>query len=265
MKKIKLLSTDFDGTLVGDIPQEACVAALAFELEQIEREGTLWSINTGRPLFYLLEGLEHLKPPIRPHYIITRERYLYHHDDKKGWYPLGTWNERCDFQHEKLYEYCGLFFEQMETLVSEYQGNIRILKDNLSMPEGLVSEDEKMIDEVLLRLLDLPHRPEDFLFQRSVSQKKNFLGFYHRDYNKGTTLGELSRLLSIQADHVLAIGDHDNDLSMLHHTFAKMVACPSNAHESVKAAVQKAKGHISRHPAGRGTAEAISLYRQSKL
>ncbi|MFZ4115511.1 MAG: HAD family hydrolase [Chthoniobacterales bacterium] len=264
MRNIKLLSTDFDGTLIGENPREACVASLALELEKIEGDGTFWSINTGRPLPYLLEGLEHFKSPIQPHYIITRERYLYYHDIQKGWTPLGDWNERCDLQHQELFEQCGLFFEKIETLVSSYHGSIIILKDDLGVPDGLVSEEEEVIYEITSQLMELPQRPKDFFFQGSGSQKKYFLSFYHRLYNKGTTLEALSSLLSIQADHILAIGDHHNDLSMLHPNIAKMLACPSNAHPMVKEAVLEAGGHISLHPAGKGTAEAIALYRHGK-
>jgi hypothetical protein len=43
-----------------------------------------------------------------------------------------------------------------------------------------------------------------------------------------------------------------------------MVACPSNAHASVKETVQKAGGHISEFEAGEGTAEGIRVYRTGK-
>jgi hydroxymethylpyrimidine pyrophosphatase-like HAD family hydrolase len=78
-------------------------------------------------------------------------------------------------------------------------------------------------------------------------------------------LGELSSLLALQANNILAIGDHYNDLSMLDGHVASMVACPSNALSEVKAIVQKAKGRISQYEAGEGTAEAIHFYHQKSL
>ena len=258
MHQLKLLSTDFDGTLVGYTPEESCVDVLALELENMERSGALWSINTGRPLFYLLEGLEHFQAPIRPHYIMTNERHVYHYDDRQGWVAFGDWNQQCDLIHDELFKTCGRFFEQVEDLVLEYGGAVTILDDLEGAPEGLLAENEEMLDGITLRLMSLSHRPQDFLFQRTPI----CLRFCHRLYHKGAVLGELSRLLSIKSDHILAIGDHHNDLPMMHPQVAGMVACPANAHEAIKRAVHEAGGHVSLHHAGAGTAEGIALYRQ---
>jgi hypothetical protein len=43
-----------------------------------------------------------------------------------------------------------------------------------------------------------------------------------------------------------------------------MVACPANAHPSVKETVLNAGGHVSTLEAGEGTAESIHLYRTGK-
>jgi len=116
------------------------------------------------------------------------------------------------------------------------------------------------LDEIT-RLLDkLPGKPRDFHYQRS----NIYLRFCHRRYDKGSALAELSRLIDMPASEILAIGDHQNDLAMLFGEVAAMVACPSNAHSSVKEAVIQAGGHVSNLPAGEGTAEAIHLYRTGK-
>ena len=110
-------------------------------------------------------------------------------------------------------------------------------------------------------LLTLPGRPADFHYQRS----NIYLRFCHRLYDKGSSLAELSRLLDMPTAEILAVGDHENDLPMLHGGVAAMVACPSNAHPRVKAMVLSAGGHVSSLEAGEGTAEAIHLYRTGKI
>ena len=88
MPAVKLLSTDFDGTLIdsssNDLvssfpPKESCAPLLSAELKEIVQQGGLWVINTGRSLDLLLLGLEHFNAPVKPHYLITNERHIYHY------------------------------------------------------------------------------------------------------------------------------------------------------------------------------------------
>lgn len=255
---LHLISTDFDGTLIGLSPNESCVESLALALEEIERAGVIWCINTGRPFFYLLEGLKNLNAPIAPHFIMTNERHLYYRNNEK-WIPLGDWNRQCDILHASLFRKSAHFFDSLRNLVSQYQG-VTILSDHEGTPEGLVTESEELLDEVVLRIIELPTRPKDIFFQRS----QIYLRFCHPSYDKGATLNELTRHLGVKPDHVLAVGDHYNDLAMLTGEVAHMTACPSNAHDLVKQAVIKTGGHISELPAGEGTAEAIHHYHFSK-
>lgn len=255
---LQLLATDFDGTSVGFTPNESCVDALALALEKINDDGILWSICTGRDFLYLLEGLEYFNPPIQPHYIITSERYLYSRDKKKGWQAFADWNRQCDFLHEELFKKNGLFFEEVKNLMLEYEEQITFLDDRYGIPETLLTKEEGLLNEIVLRLLSLPHSPRDFSFQRTHTH----LRFCHIDFDKGRVVRELTRFLSLKSENVLAIGDHYNDLTMLNSCVASMLACPSNAHDEVKAAVQKTKGYISKNAAGKGTAEGIQFYHQ---
>lgn len=266
MPAVKLLSTDFDGTLIdpspNDLvssfpPKERCDSLLALELQATVQQGGLWVINTGRPLDLLLLGLEHFDAPVKPHYLITHERHIYHYHENGDAEALGDWNRRCDEEHELLFKTSGLFFERVRQLVLEYGEGAIFLENDSGVLDELLVRDEVLLDELSIRLLELPGRPEEFCFQRSHIH----LHFCHGSYNKGSSLSELSRFLSIKPEHVLAIGDYHNDITMLTGEVATMVACPSNAHDAVKQTVKKAGGHVSLHPSSRGTAEAISHYR----
>ncbi|MDH4469703.1 MAG: HAD hydrolase family protein [Verrucomicrobiae bacterium] len=255
---LKLLATDFDGTSIGYTPHESCVDCLALALEKIKNDEIVWSINTGRDFLYLLEGLEYFNAPVEPDYIITSERHLYRHDKKKGWKPFEEWNRHCDSLHAELFRKSGRFFEQIKNLIAQYSDETTLLENHDGVPEMLIAEKEELLDEIVLQVDSLPHRPNNFSFQRS----SHYMRFCHKHYDKGKVLRELSSLLSLQANNILAIGDHYNDLSMLDGEVASMVACPSNAHREVKAIVQKANGRISQYEAGEGTAEAIHYYYQ---
>ena len=81
----------------------------------------------------------------------------------------------------------------------------------------------------------------------------------HVDYNKGTALAEIARQLGITADHVLAAGDHLNDLPMLSRQFARWLVAPANAVPQVKAQVVAQEGYVSHQPFGHGVARGIEL------
>lgn len=271
MSVVKLLSTDFDGTLIESSStepacvfpvKEKCHDLLSAALSELVEEGGLWVINTGRPLDLLLLGLEIFEAPVKPHYLITNERHIYHYHENGEVEALGDWNQRCDQEHELLFKTSAIFFEKVHQLIAEYGEEVTFLESASGIPEELLVKEEALLDELSTRLLELPGRPQEFFFQRSHIH----LHFCHRFYNKGSSLSELGRFLSIQPQHTLAIGDYHNDIAMLTGEVAAMVACPSNAHEIVKQTVQKAGGHISSHRSSRGTAEAIGIYRrQQKL
>jgi hydroxymethylpyrimidine pyrophosphatase-like HAD family hydrolase len=253
---IRLLSTDFDGTLAGGSHGDRCVPALASELGTVLSEGTVWALNTGRPLEAALDGIASLGIPFSPHYLLTSERHIHRPDGRGGWDDFGDWNGICREHHDLLFRESGGFFARINALAERHAG-IRVLQNITGVPEGLVAEDEEILDAMTRAMEALPGRPKDFHYQRS----NIYLRFCHRSYDKGSSLAELSRLLDMTTDGILAIGDHQNDLSMLFGEVAAMVACPSNAHPSVKEAVRRAGGYVSDREAGEGTAEAISYFR----
>ena len=256
---IRLLSTDFDGTLAGGLPGDQCVPELASELRAVTASGALWTVNTGRSLVSALEGLERLGAPVRPDYILTSERHIYRPDGSGGWVDYGDWNEICRDHHDALFEKSGVFFEKIRSLAEDHEG-VTVLENASGVPEGLVASDEELLDAFSEEMDRIHGRPEDFHYQRS----NIYLRFCHRRYDKGSALAELGRLLDMPSAGILAIGDHQNDIAMLVGGVAAMVACPSNAHATVKETVQEAGGHISELEAGEGTAEGIRVYRTGK-
>ena len=259
MSLIRLLSTDFDGTLVGGVWGGECAPVLARELALVVGEGAIWAVNTGRSLESALDGLRQFEAPVAPHYILSSERHLYKPDKQGGWHDYGDWNRLCQEHHDLLFQESGIFFDQIQDLASRYE-SITVLENAGGIPEGLMAMSEELLDAVTGELGSLSGRPRDFHYQRS----NTFLRFCHRRYDKGSTLAELSRLLDMPTAEIMAVGDHQNDIAMLYGSVASMVACPANAHPSVKEAVRKAGGHVSLLEAGEGTAEAIRLCRIKK-
>ena len=87
--------------------------------------------------------------------------------------------------------------------------------------------------------------------------------FSHEAYSKGTALSEIARRLGVSRDHVLAAGDHLNDLSMLSREHARWLVAPSNAIDPVKEAVRRQEGFVSNEPHGYGVARGLEYFLES--
>lgn len=256
MSHIHLLSTDFDGTLIGHGSDGRCAAAFAEALDHHCRAGAFWAVNTGRSLWHALEGIERFAPPVHPAFIITNEREIYRKAEA-GWESHGGWNATCRQRHDELFAHPGSLavIEAIERLIGT-RGRASLLYEN-DLPAGLITEDEESMEWIAQEISGFSSEAlPEFHFQRNTI----YMRFCHRDYHKGSALGELCRLEGICADHVFAAGDHFNDLSMLDGRHAAMPACPSNAIHDVKQLVLRSGGYVALQPCADGIAEALDHY-----
>jgi hydroxymethylpyrimidine pyrophosphatase-like HAD family hydrolase len=248
---IKLISTDFDGTLVGHPSDGRCVPALADALTAFKAAGGLWAINTGRSLAHSIEGVEIFSAPVQPDFLLTHEREIYGRDPDGEWVESGDWNRLCRERHAELLHKSGPVFAQISRLV-DGAIDVRWIKES-GHSLGLITSDESVMARVALALDAMRAEFPAFSYQRNTI----YLRFCHISYNKGSSLGELSRQLGLCADEVFAAGDHFNDLSMLDPKYARHLGCPANAIPPVKAAVAAAGGWVSDLRYGDGIAEAL--------
>lgn len=247
---IRLLSTDFDGTLI-DHDATPAVSDLLFDtFSTLQKDGVLWAINTGRDLNFCLEGLQHYRFPIEPDFILTNEREIFHRNERGEWQDYGDWNRRCVDAHDQLFAREGELLREVGRYVRERGSEAIIENDRLV---GLVTSDEEEMAHFVDFLHAARHPESLFNYQRNTI----FIRFCHAAYSKGTALGELGRLTGIAADEIFAAGDHHNDLSMLDGQFARWAAAPGNAITEVKETVRKAGGYIASKPAWGGVLEAL--------
>ena len=75
---IKLLSTDFDGTLVDHYGTPPVAPALFEALAALQRRGVSWAVNTGRELAHIEEGCAEFQFPVEPDFVLTSEREVFH-------------------------------------------------------------------------------------------------------------------------------------------------------------------------------------------
>lgn len=248
---IKLLSTDFDGTLVDHFATPPVVPELFEALQEVRKRGVFWAINTGRDFGFTLDGLRDFAFPEEPDFVLTAEREVFHRGPAGKWQDFGDWNERCYRAHDELFAKAGPLlldihrFLEKEALAQPIREGDRMV--------GLAAETDEDMDRICEFLERERARVPGFHYMRNTV----YVRFCHEDYSKGTALGELGRLTGISRDEILAAGDHFNDLPMLDGRHARWVACPANAVEPVKTAVRAVSGYVAAKTCSGGIVEAL--------
>jgi HAD superfamily hydrolase (TIGR01484 family) len=256
--QIRLLSTDFDGTLVAHDNDPALDRDCLELIAELKSRGVLWAINTGRSLQLIESGLLDLDFPVHPDFVLTSERDVFRRasNGNGGWEPFGEWNERVARDHASLFTAsASVLAEVVDFVVNQTQARLIYLEDAI---EGLIAADEAEMDQIIDFVDRARERHPKFSYQRNTI----YLRFCHADYHKGAALAELARLSGISREYIFAAGDHHNDLSMLDGRFAAMPACPANAIEQVKSAVRSAGGYVAQCSYGAGVHEALLHFLQ---
>ncbi|HWB61387.1 MAG TPA: HAD family hydrolase [Chthoniobacteraceae bacterium] len=250
---IRLLSTDFDGTLVNH-NQEPAVSPAMFEVfAEMRAGGAVWAINTGRAVHHIVEGLEEYGFGIQPDFIVTSERDIFRPKAGGGWEDFGDWNRRSHAAHSELYEEAKPLIEEINIYLKK---NTKALPINELSGLGIIASDEKEMEQIARYIDTLRPRLPAFHYQRNT----RYMRFCHSDYSKGTALAELARLLGVAKGEIFAAGDHYNDISMLDGRFARWVACPANSAEAVKAIVHEAGGYVAHASFSDGVVEALRFF-----
>ena len=254
-KPRQLLCFDFDGTLVdsqihGPVPEGLLERIATIK----EKHHAVWTLNTGRSLFQAIAGItDHVVHPY-PDYVIAKEREIYYQNQHNRWVDFGDWNKRCERAHVKLFRSHKRFFNRVREYLQLHTAAEFI--ESEEEPAGIVAHDEPEMGRICAFLDE--HRKE--LPELSYERNTIYLRFAHKDYNKGSALAELARMLEIPASEIFAAGDNHNDLSMLCGTHAKMIACPANAVTKVRETVRAAGGFVANANAGLGMEQALDHY-----
>ncbi len=250
---IKLLSTDFDGTLFAEFENPPIPVELQKLIAELQASGAKWAINTGREMASLMEALERAGVTIEPDYLVLVEREIHRHHESQ-YVALEPWNNTCTRVQKEIFNRVR---EDLPKIVGWINSRFhaRIYEDPYS-PFCLITGNTADMNAIHEYLNEYCRSVPNL----AVVRNDVYARFSHDAYNKGTALGELTRQLGLQSSDVFAAGDHLNDLPMLKTQYAKYVAAPANAVPEVKELVRSEGGYVSERSHGYGVADAIKHY-----
>lgn len=250
---LKLISTDFDGTLYAEFESPPVPQDLQHLLGLLQQEGATWVINTGRDVSSVLEGIARAHLSVWPDFLVTVEREIYQREGT-SYVPVRPWNQQCADAHRDVFERVQ---PEVPHLFAWVNGRFsaKVYSDPWS-PFCLVAESNADMDQIQEYLDGYCSRIPGL----AVMRNDVYARFCHTNFNKGTALAEIGRLLGVSADHTLAAGDHLNDVSMLSVQVARCLVAPDNAVPLVKDLVRRQRGYVSHQPWGHGVARGLEHY-----
>lgn len=250
---IRLISTDFDGTLFAEFESPPVPEELQRLIAELQAQGAKWAINTGRDMSSLMETLGRANLTIEPDFLVLVEREIYLHEEAQ-YLGLESWNAACAREHKEVFE---RIRPDLPRLIDWIQQRFHpLIYDDAYSPLCLIARDIAEMDAIQAHLEGYCRSVPGL----TVVRNDVYARFSHTGYNKGTALAHLSQRLGVNAKNVFAAGDHLNDLPMLSTRFAGMLAAPANAIGLVKVAVRAQSGYVSQGDCGTGVAEAIKFY-----
>ena len=250
---IKLISTDFDGTIFAEFEMPPIPDELVHLIADLQSQGVKWVINTGRELSSLLESLGRARIHIQPDYLVVVEREI-HQRQAGRFVEVAHWNQACAEAHRVLFSQVAPDVATLENWI-----NVRFeasVYEDMHSPLCVIAANNGDMDEIHA-YLDAYCKSVSNL---SVVRNDVYARFSHSAYDKGTALAEVTRLLELNRSQVFAVGDHLNDLPMLSRHVATFIAAPSNAVESVTQQVKAEGGYLCRQSHGSGVLEALQFF-----
>lgn len=250
-----VLSFDFDGTL-HDPSAVPPVAAGFFTLTGRLRaeQKVVWGINTGRSMAHMVEGFIESRFPFLPDWVVAREREIYFPNAFGRWIPHLAWNKRCEKEVHGLFHHARKLLARLRHEIEAHTGARWLEMDG--EPAGFIARTDEEMEWIVERITPLAAAEPCLAWQRNSI----WLRFGHRDFHKGSSLAEITRIYQLSAARCFAMGDGHNDLEMLDPANAGMTACPANAVAVIREKIAANGGLVTRAPHADGVIEALEHY-----
>jgi len=265
---IELIAIDIDGTLVD--PEFKITPEVKAAITEARKKGVKIVLCTGRPLPGVQRYIKELELDKDDDFVITyngslvlstatNEVLVSHTLDYSDFIKINALADQFNvhthgIDNEAIYTANKdiSIFTTRESFITTMPIRYRSLAE---LPEDKLFTKIMFIDEPELLEQLIPAIPaqfhEDYVIVRS---EPHFLEVLNKDAGKASALVELAALLKIDSKNIMAIGDNENDLSMIQ--YAGVGVAMGNAVDKVKAAAD----FVTKSNAESGVAFAIRAY-----
>lgn len=260
---IKMIALDLDGTLLGGTKIGYGIMPEALQaLEEASKRGLRIGIVTGRDFEFIEwmlhdEGINPAKVGY-PEVIIAEERFVFYLTDS-GFAPDQRWNSQIETSERSLLSVAReIVHPLLEGELGAIDPDVMLVDEDLEERRGFMemvfsSVEAAQAAEALLR---------DICVERSLDLVpiRNIRGISvrHKDSSKGAVLDRVAKQLGLDPSEIVAVGDSENDRSMLDGRFGFKAATTSNGEPAIRELVHARQGYVATAGYGAGVAEIIS-------
>ncbi len=255
----ELVCLDFDGTIMRyDQPPDHFHPDVIDALNRLQEANIQWISNSGRDFVSQLDIIGHSRDAYgltaMPLAILHSESYI-HLRAEDSYSGLDHWNEGMKADLESLQvRLVDEIKHDIEELVGRHESAQSIYYEQAAVFTHRGHEDERH------RFITELHAVLEAIDGAHVIQNGEFIAVIHQRAGKGNLLRAYLEYSEISPSAVLAIGDHDNDITMLDGRVTPHVACPGNAFPPVREVVRQAGGYLAEAHGPSGTVEALQFY-----
>lgn len=251
---LRLLATDFDGTLYQYGRSSECCPEFAALLARLRAGGAAWVVCSGRPLSSLGKATRQLTHAgVSPDMIVARHGWTY---EQRG----GLWRLQVGLTlriqwltRRRARELERMLRNLSAQLVADYPScqvtviSPRHYRLRLTSPQeadGAILAAAAWCTDPCVRFA---------VWQREIEIRAVPCA-------KAVAVRQVARRRGVTAAETLAIGDGRSDLGMLAPTVAAMTGCPLNASREVVQTVLDAGGHVAGAESMKGTLEIVRAW-----
>lgn len=242
----KCLVLDMDDTLVTD--DNIITPKTKETLIKFQEDGYILVLASGRPLQGMLKEAYELELDKFGSYLISfNGASITRMSDQevifKKHIELDDQNALLDYFKEK--GLAALTYHEGKVMISEENDYTYIEADLTGMPMEYSADFFANLDEPMLKFIGVGHpdtvKPleEDLggkfgAHCNAITSKPFYLEVFHEDVSKGATLHQLASILDIDMQDIVAVGDGNNDITMIEE--AGIGVAVENATDRLKAA-----------------------------
>ena len=243
---IKLVAIDLDGTLLD--PNRQITAEVKTAVKKAKAAGVKIVITTGRPLPGVVDILKALELTDQSDYVITYngglvqratgEEFIKETLSSEDWLDLDAAARKIGLPIHAI---------TREGIYTPNHDVGRYTVQEAQMVKMMMVDEPAALDDGIAYL------PFEFFERYNVVKSTPFyLEFMNKKASKGSAVQHLAEKLSFDLDEVMAIGDEENDRSML-----EVAGCPV-VMENGKSELKKIAKYVTKSNAKSGVAYAVN-------